>query len=211
MLVIPAASAQTTSLPPVADSSAARIMTRVGTQAEAPWLRDILRQSRRAHPKVKLDEIADSLVARATTPRGGEVRSEEYRLGVSAINALIQAGNGGPAEGQPYAGAFDRLITVHRTATSSNIRVRALVGLLSTSSHARAVAYLRSVAESSDSTAYNAIDFLITDANGGGATRTPTASERQESIATLKALASRGRVTDGRAAKLLGQWSSRNP
>ena len=68
---------------------------------------------------------------------------------------------------------------------------------------------MRQAAESSDSTSYDAIEFLITDANGKSWTGIlPTASEQQESISALKALASRGRVTDIRAANLLEGWIS---
>jgi hypothetical protein len=194
----------------VADSSVARIMKSAGSKAQAPWLRDMLRQAVRKHPKAKLDEIGDSLVARATNPAGRNLGSEDYSRGVNAINALMLAGSGAPMDGVPYDGAFDRMVSVHRSAASPYIRARALVGMLGTPSHNRAVSYLQGVAESNDSTAYDAVQFLINDANGGGWVRTPTASEQQESVSALKALAARNRVTDGGAAKLLGLWIARN-
>lgn len=209
-LCVPAVSAQERSLPPVADSSVARIMKSAGSKAEAPWLRDMLRQTVRKHPKAKLDEIGDSLMARATNPAGRNQGSEDYSRGVNAINALMLAGSGAPMDGVPYDGAFDRMVKVHRSAASFLIRARALGGMLGTPSHARAVSYLRETAESTDSTAIVAIQFLIADANGGGWTRSPTATEQQESVAALKALAARKRVTDGGAAKLLGLWIARN-
>lgn len=206
----PTASAQGVTRPAVADSSVPQIMRRVGTQPGAPWLRDILRQAGAQYPPAKLDEIADSLMTRAIAPARGQNTREAYTRPMNALSALVRAGARAPLSGRPYAGAFDRIVTVYERAPSRYIRAKALGGMLASPSRSRAVDYLRQVAESSDSTSYDAVEFLITDANGGSWTGIwPTASERKESIAALRALASRGRVTDIRAANLLESWISR--
>lgn len=210
----PASSAQVGTRLAVADSSAAQIMARVGNQTDAIWLQDILRQSRAEYPRAKLDEIGDSLVARAIDPTSVQQKSAAHTRAAEALMTLWRAGRARNASssGRPYAGAFDRLVTVHRRAPSRYIRWKALSAMLTSSAHSRAVDYLREVAESSDSTSYEAMQFLISDAGGVNWTSIPpTASERQESISALKALGARGRVTDGRAATLLRVWISQNP
>lgn len=205
----PTVSAQGGTRPSVADSSAARIMARVGTQTGAVWLRDILRQAGGQQPPAKLDEIGDSLMTRAIAPAAGRNASDAYTRSMSALSALVLAGASAPLNGRPYAGAFDRIVAVHKQAASHKIRAKALGGMLVTS-HLRAVDYLRGVAESSDSTAYDAMELLVTDANGGSWTGIqPTAAERQESVSALRALASGGRVKNQRAANLLEIWIQR--
>ena len=128
---------------------------------------------------------------------------------VYAVLALLNAGSTRGVSGRPYAGAFDKLVRVHRHAASPDVRRRALSGML-VSSHSRAVGYLRQVAESSDSSAFDAVDLLIIDANGGSpAAITPTAAEREASVSALKALASGGRVKDHSAATVLEFWMQR--
>jgi hypothetical protein len=209
----PAAFAQVRTRPAVADSSAARIMVHVGTQPNAVWLRDILRQADANYPQAKLDQIADSLVARAIDSRGAQPKSDGQKRAVDAVNALVLAGSSAPLRGRAYAGALDRLIMVHRQAPSRDIRARALGGMLAVSSTGtRAVDYLSSVAASSDPTAYDAIEFLITDANGGSwAGGQPSKSQQQRSILALKALASGRRVSNPMAANLLENWISQHP
>lgn len=201
----PAALAQGRTRPAIADSSVPRIMARVGSHPGAVWLRDILRQADAQYPTAKLDEIADSLVLRAVDPAGAQRGSEARRRAIDAINALVLAGSVASLPGRPYAGAFDRMIMVHQQA-SRDVRARALGGMLATPYHSRALDYLRRVAESSDSTAYYAVEFLIIDANGGSSVGLPPAAKRPESIAVLKALSSGGRVTDPRASRLLEGW-----
>ena len=187
-------------------------MKQAGTHVGAVWLRDVLRQVGSRRPQALLDELGDSLLARAMHPASAQRGGEAYAAANEALFALTQVGSRGPwGGGQPYAGASDRLITMHRTAPSLFIRKKSLGALLATPDHARAVDYLTQVAESSDSTAYDAIYFLVGDANGGSWTATtPSASEQRESGAALRALGARGRVTDGRAATMLEMWISRN-
>ena len=210
----PASSAQVGTRLAVGDSSAAQIMSRAGNQTDAIWLQEILRQSKAEYPRAKLDEIGDSLVARAIDPTSVQQQSAAHTRAAEALMTLWRAGRARNASssGHPYAGAFDRMVTIHRRAPSRVISAKALSTMLTTLSHLRAVDYLREVAESSDSTSYDAMVSLIFDADGvNWTTSPPTASERQESISALKALAARGRVTDGRAAALLRVWISEHP
>jgi len=207
ILCAPAALAQGGTRPAIADSSVPRIMARVGSQPGAVWLRDILRQADAQYPTAKLDEIADSLVLRAVDPASARRGSEARRRAIDALNVLVLAGSVAPLPGRPYAGTFDRMITVHRLAASRDVRALALGGMLGTPSRSRALDYLRRAAESSDSTAYYAVKFLIVDANGGSWTGLPPTAERLESIAVLKALSSGGHVTDPRASRLLEGWA----
>lgn len=205
------AQAQERSRPPIADSSASLIMKRVGARPGAVWLRDILRQASGPQSQAKLDELADSLVARAMDPASGQKGSQAYVRASQALQALTLAGSRGPWHGRPYVGLFDRLVSLQKSAPSHDIRWKALGAMLVCPCHPRAVEYLSAVAESEDSTAYNAIQFLITDANGGSWVGIqPTASQRQVSAAALKALANRGRVTDIRAGNLLEGWIQRH-
>jgi len=206
ILCAPAALAQGGTRLAIADSSVPRIMARVGSHPGAVWLRDILRQADAQYPTAKLDEIADSLVLRAVDPAGAQRGSEARRRAIDALNALVLAGSVAPLPGRPYAGAFDRMIMVHQQAASRDVRALALGGMLATPSRSRALDYLRRVAESSDSTAYHAVEFLIVDAGGGSLAGLPVTADRPESIAVLKALSSSGRVTDPRALRLLEGW-----
>jgi hypothetical protein len=182
-------------------------MARVGKTPGAVWLRDILRQANAQYPTAKLDEIADSLALRAIVPASVQQTSDVHSNAVNALNALVLAGSSAPLGGRPYAGAFDRMVRVHRQSQSHNIRARALSGMLVTS-HSRGIAYLREVAESTDATAYDAVEALVNDANGGSwAGIEPGAAERQESASALKSIAASGRLKDQRALALLGPWT----
>lgn len=208
-----AVAAQVRTRPAIADSSVERIMTHAGSQAGAVWLIDILRQADANVPQAKLDQIGDSLVARAIEARAAEAGSEGRKRAVDAINALVMAGSTAQLRGRPYGGALDRLISVHRQAPSRDVRAHALGGILAVSSTgSRAVDYVSSVAASSDPTSYDAIEFLIAVANGGSwAGGQPSASERWQSVAALKALASTGRVSNSQAAQLLDLWVAQHP
>jgi hypothetical protein len=182
-------------------------MERVGSQTGAWWLQDVLRQNGAQYPRAKLDEIADSIMMRAMTPALVQQQGEDEHA-VDAILALAVAGSRGPWKGVPYHGAFERLIAVHQRAPVLGVRRRALSGMLASPNHSRAVDYLRGVAESNDTTAFDAIGYLIGDANGGsnaGGVQ-PTASQQRVSAVALKALVSRGRVRNRRAADVLDAW-----
>jgi hypothetical protein len=201
--------------PLVADSSPARIMVDVGSHPGAPWLRDILRQANGQYSRSKLDEIADSLVGRAIAFRGTSDTAAR-RQAADALGALVLAGSPAGLGGQPYDGALDRLIKAHRDASAKYVRQKALTGMLSVAGRARALAYLSNIAESNDPTAYDAVNALVVDANGGSWTGlNPTAGQQRESISALKELATRGEVRNRAAAVLLEKWflvyQSRHP
>ena len=86
------------------------------------------------------------------------------------------------------------------------IRSRALRLMLRVTDRARALAYVRSVAESGDETSYDAIQRLIEDATGMTETPRPTAAQRQESMAILRDLAANHRVSNKAAARDLDAW-----
>lgn len=194
-----------------ADSSAAGIMARAGKQPGAVWLRDILRKSGSArYPQATLDGIGDSLVARAIAPASADQRGEAYDGAVNAVLALWFAGSGREDHGTPYAGAFDRLIAVHRKAPSPRVRARAIVAMLSLPSHGRAVDYLRAIAESEDASAYDAMLSLIQDSDGASwAGVASTQPRRDEAAQALRTLSANGKVRDGKAARLLEAWVNR--
>jgi hypothetical protein len=204
--------AQNTPRPAFADSSAARIMVHVGTQPEAPWFRDILRQKSASYPQAKLDELADSLVSRANDPRAIQTDTSRYRAAGAGVGVLVLAGSRAALGGKPYAGAAARLIQIHRAAPDLSIRREALGGLLSGTDRAQALQYLRDDAESNDETASSAVEFLIIDANGDGIGGIPpTAAQSQASATVLRELASRGRVTKSTAVYLLKSWIAAHP
>src|SRR5687767_10364336 len=128
LIISAPASAQVGTRLAVADSSAAQIMARVGNQTDAIWLQDILRQSKAEYPRAKLDEIGDSLVARAIDPTSVQQQSAAHTRAAEALMTLWRAGRARDASssGRPYAGAFDRMVTVHRQAPSHYIRAKAL-------------------------------------------------------------------------------------
>lgn len=204
-------SAQGRSLRADADSSAAGIMARVGKQPGAVWLRNILRKSGGVrYPQSTLDGIGDSLVARAIAPASADQRGEAYTGAVNAVLALWFAGSGREDQGTPYAGAFDRLIAVHRKAPSPRVRARAIVAMLSLPSHGRAVDYLRGIAESGDASAYDVILSLIQDSDGASwAGVASTQPRRDETAQALRSLSTNGRVKDAKAARLLEEWVNR--
>jgi hypothetical protein len=192
------------------DSTVPGIMKRAGRQASAIWLRDILRQVDSRHRDSKLDELADSLAGRAIKSLDPPT-AESKTAAISALNTLILAGSNSPLRGTPYMGAYTRVVRVLEEAPSRDIRARALGGLLAVGSHTNALSRLKQVAESNDPLAYDAINFLITDASGGSWLGiSPSATHQQESVVALRTLAARSRVSDPKAARLLTAWVARN-
>lgn len=192
------------------DSTVPGIMKRAGRQASATWLRDMLRQADSRLPGSKLDELADSLAERAIRPLDPP-NAEGGAAAISALNLLIMSGSNAELKGTPYAGAFTRLVRVLETSSSRDMRARALGGLLAVGSHTNALSRLKQVAESNDPLAYDAINFLITDASGGSWLGiSPSATHQQESVVALRTLAARSRVSDPKAARLLTAWVARN-
>jgi hypothetical protein len=192
-----------------ADTSVTGIMARSSTHPNAASLQSVLRQTDATYSRAKLDQIADSLVSKAIDRRTSVAVSDQYRIALEAVGALSRAGSRTTLEGQPYEGALDRLITIHQRGEADRVRARALAGMLGLAgSRTRSLDYLRSVAESTDPSAYDAVECLITDANGGSWVGIePTTAQRQESISALNQLAASKRVTNLHAATLLDGWS----
>jgi hypothetical protein len=200
---------QTAPRPAFADSSPVRIMAHVGSHPNVPWLGEILRQVKSTYSRTKLDELGDSLVARAMDPRAIPTDTFRYRAAVEGVLALMLSGFRTTVSGQPYAGAMDRLIKIHQAAPVRGIRHTALGALLSLPDRTRALAYMRDVAESNDATAYDAVEYLITDASGGSwGGVSPTSAQAQASTAILREMASRHHMADPHASRLLEGWMS---
>jgi hypothetical protein len=193
------------------DSTAARLMARLeASRFDAPWFTDIMRQRKGPENAARLDELADSLarrvVAVGAAPRG---RSSGYENAMAALGTIARVGNRGDRKGAPYAGALDRLIYIHQHANVRTLRVIALDAMTAVPNRTRALAYLREVAVSEDSTADAAISALITDADGGSwFGPKPTTGEQAESRSILRGLLEQRRVTDRTAVEVLQAWAA---
>lgn len=206
-LVASPAFAQATPHARFADSSVSAIMRHFGARPAGSALITILRSNAGSYPAAKVNEIADSLAARAIANKAtGTVDSARFGAAVSAVNALTEAGRSAN-NSQPYPGAMDRLIRIHQTAPVTLVQVRALCALPSLADRSRALAYLRGVAESRDATARDAIRCLVSDADGMANRPTPlSAAERQQSVAVLRELATSNRVLNELAKRELAMW-----
>lgn len=192
------------------DSSVPRIMAHVGRRATAPWLRQILRQSDQRQPRAKLDELADSLSSRAiATHATWTTDPDGVRDALSTVGLLALAGNRNDPLGTPYEGALDRLIRIQREGSLRSVRSAAVAAMLGVVDRDRALTYLRTTAQTTDSSAFDAVNALIVDANGGSwSGPKPNASQQEESKAVLKNLYSASLVKDRRAAQALETWVS---
>src|ERR1051326_9078109 len=134
----------------LADSSAVVIMAHLNSRTETSWFVHIIRQTRQPIPVAKLDELADSLAARAIANRPSDMA-----VGMLTPTDLIAyAGERGRAKGTPYSDALDRLIRIHQQATDYGVRTSALADMLGVVGRERALAYLKTVAVSTDSTSW---------------------------------------------------------
>lgn len=204
------ADAQARQRPDIADSSAVKIMAAAGKHVTADWMRDVLRRAGARATVAKADEIADSLVGRALSLSDDQSPTDKRSMPIEAVNALVLAGSAAPFSGNPYPGALDRLLRIFRESPSREVRSRSLSALLCLPFHARAVEQLKTVAESNEPLAYDAVQYLITDANGGSwLGLTPSASNRRASATALRSLALGGKVRDQRASNLLELWIQR--
>ena len=191
------------------DSSAYRIMAHVASRNQVTWFVDIMRQTRRAIPQSKRDELADSLAARAILNRPVE-RGDAVGAPLSPVGVLAWVGDRGIRKGIPYSGALDRLIRVHQQASDIEVRTSALAAMPAVVGRDRALAYLRTVATSNDPTSWYAINILTIDATGGGwFGPTPTTAERRESEAILRGLYVSGQVRNPEAKRFLDEWALR--
>jgi hypothetical protein len=141
------------------DSTPAVIMNVAGSKSfPTTIIVDVLRQRQKAFSVSKRQELADSVVARAIgLPQPG--RAE---LGpVEGVAALVISGSTDPnLAGSPDANALDRLILIHRQAKFPQARLMALTSLNQQVDPARALPYLKAVAESTDM-AILALDQLL--------------------------------------------------
>ncbi len=188
--------------PSVADSSPARIMAHVGARANVPLIRNVLRQADRQYDQAKVNAIADSLAAgRSTTDPKAAAR------GVDATGAIALAGSRAQLAGRPLDGAIDRLVAIHQQSTNKAVRQRALAGMLDVPDRAPALAYLARVAVADDSTAYDAVEFLVADASGRSwGSAQPTEDQRQQTVAVLLRLATESQPRKSEAARALEAW-----
>lgn len=191
------------------DSSADRIMAHVAPRSQVPWFADIMRQTRRAVPQSKLDELADSLAARAIANQPLEP-GNAMGAPLSPVGLLAWVGDRGIRKGIPYSGALDRLIRVHQQASDIGVRSSALAAMPAVVGRDRALEYLRSVATSNDPTSWYAINILTIDATGGRwFGPAPTTAESRQSDAILRSLYSSGQVRNAEAKRFLGDWALR--
>lgn len=183
------------------DSSSAVIMAHVNPRTESSWFVNILRQTPRAVAQSKLDELADSLAARAIAKQGFEAGYP------SPIVFIVLAGDRGLHKGVAYKGALDRLIRIHKQATDHSVRTQALAAMPGVVGRERGLAYVTSVATSNDSTSWYAIGVLTTDANGGSSYGpNPSPAESTESDAILRGLVKSG-VPNPTAQRFLTEWA----
>lgn len=195
-----------THMPQWADSTAPAIMAHWRAGAARAPVGEILRQVKGPESDAKLGELADSMTARAIRAPSalGNEPSEEA---LAAVLELGHAGSVAHSDGIPYKGSLERLMRIHQQATPRNIRVAALAMMMRGPDRPRVLRYLMEAAESSDHTPYGAVQFLITDANGGSwGGQSPTAEQRRESTRVVYELYDRGRVTNRLARDLLDGW-----
>jgi len=173
------------------DSTPAVIMTFGGRKYfPSAVIVDVLRQRQKAFSLSKRQELADSVVARAIgppLPGGGELEP------VEAVEALVMSGSTNPdLTGSPDPDVLDRLIRIHQQAKLRQARVMALTSLNQQLNPARALPYLKAVAESKDM-ALLALDQLVSLA------RDPShaSAVRDRATATLRELWDGERVSLG--------------
>jgi hypothetical protein len=127
--------------PSWADSTPARIMSR-GKEFPIAEVQEVLRQRHQGYPAAKRRELAELVVKRAIA---------DPTVGRPAIEALAMSGSSDKGlGGTPDVGALDRLIQIHRSATSADERHFALIELINQVNPTRALPYLREVATSNN-------------------------------------------------------------
>jgi len=161
-----------------------------------------MRQVTKPQPRAKLDELADSLVARELA--AAQIDPAARVHGISDISELVYAGQvagqGDTIPGIPYDGALERLIRIYREAKPLDVRLSALGGLLDVAGHAQAIAFLREVAISADPTAWYAVGQLEAAADPADARPVGTVADRRAVYDLLKALFQQRLVSEPLAA-----------
>jgi hypothetical protein len=157
-------------------------------------------------------EVADSMAARVIRNRiDAGSGSESYALAVRALNVVAASGVAHGQAGQPFVGAIDRLIRIHRESSARQIRRRALAALLAQDDAANAMAYVEQVAKSSSDGAVDAVGVLIDDVSGINPSGTPSDEERKRSDAVLRRLHKTDLVENAEASRDLKLWFLRQP
>ncbi|HWG32929.1 MAG TPA: hypothetical protein VN650_02085 [Gemmatimonadaceae bacterium] len=192
----------------VADSSGVGILAHAGLSGDISKLVPVFRRARANTAPAALDQLGDSLVNRvlAVGPRNTDAR--RYTAAIRAMNVLFAAGRDETGPGQPYAGAYDRLVQIAERSPVLQLRQAALLFLTTTPQRATALLYLKQVAKTSDpAVASAAIAALITDASGGvpGARRISSVESR-ESLQVLGELSEQHLVRDPVTAYNLANW-----
>jgi hypothetical protein len=138
----------------------------------------VLRQQRGSQSRAKLDELGDSLAARAVQ------RSDVANVQSAEAEVLYRSGlpSTAPAEGVPYEGAVDRLVRIHRDVSRTPSAIRAGLPIMMTAmvGFDRVIPYLFSIATSTDSTAPAAMDALTIVADPAMAIGTASSSQRAD-------------------------------
>jgi hypothetical protein len=196
---------------PAADSAAAsvpRLLALAGPNVTtAAWLRPTMRQVDGAQSRARLDEIADSLVARVLAQRSPQ-DTARARYANDARAALALVGMRAGPEGQPYDGTLSRLVRIHQESAVPAVRASALTLFPYLAGTAGALEYLRAVAASSDETAYAALTALMWQAEGiAGGVAIP-AEARAAAASVLDTLATHTTVVSPRVAEELRSWRS---
>ena len=199
--------------PTMADSSVRTIMARAGGYADNPSILEVLRNPEGRYSRAKQDSIADSLIARTITSHATFERVSDtaaYRAAARAVISLAHAGSSrypgvGARTGQPYPGALDGLIRIHRQASVRQLRARALSAMLGQPDWQRALAYVRQVAQTPGDDGYDAT-FVLLHAATGLLEFPPTDAQRAEALATLRELNDKHLVKNPLAAYELPQW-----
>ena len=207
--------------PRLADSSAAVILTHIGSRVSDTRLAiSVLRNDSDKYTRGKQDAVADALAALAINNRANGNTSADtagYYAAARAVDALGRAGMeryagiDSASPGRPYDGSLDRLIHISKDAPVRLVRSRALRLILRLQDRPHALSYVESVAESPDDRAWDAVVRLIEDASGQTETPKPTTTQRQESMAILRDLATNHRVPNRIAAQTLNEWLSAQP
>jgi len=107
------------------DSSVPSIMAHAGVHLDRAAAARILRSVDKSRSRDKLDELADSLTARALDPRASTRGSDQAAAAERAVGELAYAGFAASPDqpGTPYSGAAGRLDHIQQTTASRGIRM----------------------------------------------------------------------------------------
>lgn len=149
---------------PHGEPTAAKVADALRTAGHSAGAVNVLTQARGPRPAQLLDDIADTLVAVATSPSSDDLRGAKMRL--AAVDALMLAGRGSTliddgSGGVRYVGAAPRLMRLAETAPDVGIRAAALSALMALPDSLPYYRFLARVAGSPSAAAYTATHLLI--------------------------------------------------